>query len=733
MDQDKEWGRDRMRYGEDMKIVSSVFIGDQKHVPRELYSHEPKMTQNFNVTPLNLASQKQDNIDNLQFSVSLDMSKCVGEEMICPFVSFTIPKIMANSAGNSIRYCSLPAVHIIDSATLRCDSLTIEVLNTLALEVAIRRTLQATFESYANKWLGGINGQYQQFNSTEHLDQKENELMPDMACIVPLPFSLFRNEKLFPLSIAKSEMTITINLKPTSSILSYPKPILPLLNLEKITNVFFCSSFASFDKAIFNQLPYVDPDKVNNYYLLPDKTMKSKNPKVINNNFCFTLSSDLITEYMVCIHNDTFDSNNTFLGKDNEDARANWWASLLLINQEGIQKGSAISLNKMKFLEESGLNSYNVRNINDPKRFILEYGLGTNQKNSTVISCDIAFSNFPENLLLYLATWPEESFVKPEFFSSVHFKVVPFDQYETNYREDSTIKDAVMTLLHNGLFTFIGVDNVKYAFLGITNLKKSPFINDKKYDIIPSLPVDKIKYKANIFTPYKLIVHNKPFHTSYDLDDKHKISCEVYSEHFESGPEKQNSSIINLESGFYLNKNWSTQSDKFQIHKTYELTKNNVGTNGFFYTILPLNITAEIAATYLTYNDRPEEISTYFNKYKLKFNMYIIEYIFRYLKLKPNTSSSDKHITVMSTSDSKKLAESILLKETGDDGVFAGCFNFDDFKDEREDEEFDNFEAKRHQVVKRVNEEDKEELDINIGSNQSVNRFNKRLKINKLH
>ena len=45
----------------------------------------------------------------------------------------------------------------------------------------------------------------------------------------------------------------------------------------------------------------------------------------------------------------------------------------------------------------------------------------------------------------------------------------------------------------------------------------------------------------------------------------------------------------------------------------------------------------------------------------------------------------------------------------------------------------DNFEAKRHQVVKRVNEEDKEELDINIGSNQSVNRFNKRLKINKLH
>ena len=113
--------------------------------------------------------------------------------------------------------------------------------------------------------------------------------------------------------------------------------------------------------------------------------------------------------------------------------------------------------------------------------------------------------------------------------------------------------------------------------------------------------------------------------------------------------------------------------------------------------------------------------------------MYIIEYIFRYLKLKPNTSSSDKHITVMSTSDSKKLAESILLKETGDDGVFAGCFNFDDFKDEREDEEFDNFEAKRHQVVKRVNEEDKEELDINIGSNQSVNRFNKRLKINKLH
>jgi len=320
-------------------------------------------------------------------------------------------------------------------------------------------------------------------------------------------------------------------------------------------------------------------------------------------------------------------------------------------------------------------------------------------------------------------------FLKPEHFSSVHFKIVPFDQYELNYCEDPTVKDGVMTLLHNGLFTFIGTDNKKYAFLSVTNMRKSVFVNEAMYDVAACCPITKIfPFKSNIFISHKHFIHNLPYHTSYDLDGKHKFVSKVYTEHHDTGPLKVNKTVLELESGFFLNKNSNSHSDKFQIHKTFELTKNGVGANGFYYNTMPLKTVTELEDIKLTFADQHTDYKTFADRCSQKINTQLIQILLRFLKFKPNALSRDKNLTIITVKDAEILSESILLKETDDGGVFANCFRFDDFEEEKDDDGLDDFQVKRPKLIKKNVELDNEPLNFHIGSNQSIKRFNQRVK-----
>jgi hypothetical protein len=420
------------------------------------------------------------------------------------------------------------------------------------------------------------------------------------------------------------------------------------------------------------------------------------------------------------------------LGKNNEDCRANWWASLFCFSKNGSPESSLIHLKSKSFVSvQENLKSIRIEPTQNAKLLLLKTPEKNDLTYTTIISSDIDFSIFPNELYLNINTWHKTShcLLKPDFFRTVHFKIVPFDAYATSYREDACKKEGdKVKLLHNGLFTFEGADEKKYAFLSVTNLTKNAHISNAAYDIAPCFPIEASKglvYEPNFFIESKQFKHNIPFHTSYDLDGIHKIN--TLEKINDETSENLNWTIKELESGFFLNKNCLKHFEKFQYHKTFELIKNSLGANGFYDASQnPLKITPQISMNTKNVINDIKEISS-LKDFPTNYSIYKIETILRYIKLKPNGVNK---FDFLKNENAKWLTESILLKETDGDGVFSDCFKFKDHKDDEDDDKFDDFEAKRPKFTfNKKNDQFLNKIEeYSMGSTQSVMRIKDRLK-----
>ena len=105
-------------------------------------------------------------------------------------------------------------------------------------------------------------------------------------------------------------------------------------------------------------------------------------------------------------------------------------------------------------------------------------------------------------------------FLQPEYFRSVHFEIVPFD--ELKHIEYTQVSDGVGTKLINGYFSFIGRDEKKYAFVDIKNVKRSVNCSRSTYNCSASFPINQIHYSTNTFAEHNFVVINRPYWRFFD-------------------------------------------------------------------------------------------------------------------------------------------------------------------------------------------------------------------------
>ncbi len=715
-----------MRYGGDLTLISSVFRGDNKYVPKELYPNEPKIPQLFQVRSLTQHEQSTQNSSNT-FTISLKHEDFVNHGSICPVARFKIPSLVMNSPSDFFRYCSLPALQLFNNVSLFVDGKIIEQLTPVSLEIALKKFLQSNFEWYAEKWLGGINGPNQMFSCAEHYDSASCPIKEEIECLVPLPFCLFRNERPFPTTLSKNTpITIVFSFNQISKIVSFGKQYLNPNTLSNIPILEFFLCYTVFNERVFNNLPYVDPDVLESAYLVEDKYLQTTTKQIKSkNDHVFNINGDPLTEYFVNISNDAFNIKNYFLGKNNEDCRANWWASLFTVKRDGINTNASFSLKTAKFL--SGLSefqNYKIVTTKNPKKIILRFELAANVYNDTIISSDLDFDKYPEDLLINLKSWnlgESHCGVRPEYFSSVHFNVEPFDENNLDIREDVSFKNSVMTLLDGGLFTFES-EKTKYAFMSITGMKKSRFINQAMYDILPCMPISTFRdYSPNIFISFKFVRHILPNHPFYDLDGKYPIKVKEYVFNSKVDIQQKNTEAhIELERQYFLNKTSKYLNSNFQIHKCLELIRGcESGSNGF--ETVSKSVNYELVDIKLRYYSSEPSLYAILDQHLITFTMTFVQSLFRFLKFYPNSKTADQCLTILTSSEASVLAEDVLENETNETGVFSTCHDISKYKREHPIV-MGNF--KRVENRHKKNRRDVEsEGDSDLGTDESIKRF----------
>lgn len=712
-----------------LTIFSSVYKRDEKVTPTDLYRSDPKIVQNYKAKLLskNIESSSQSKV----ITVNINNNEFNSHGMLCPFVEFYLPPIYMKNPTDCVKYCSYPAYNIFSSITQCFINENSETLNSKTLFIANEHLWQENHESWANANCGGVDGPNQQFSYAKDYEPINQDsttkyrVKDAIRCIVAVPSSIFRNEEIFPESLGRNTpINITFTILPVESVLCCTRGL--IFDNLTIQGFKFYSTFNLMNLNVFNNVVQVNPSVLKAGYVLEDKTYYTRTKDSSNfNDMTFEFRNDPTTEYYGMITNNALCTDQIFLGKSNENSRQNWWASLLNIIKEGTNEQDTIKLNEMQFLKPEKNYNYEIKKIpNDEKRFILEFKLGMGRVHKTIISSTIPFTLFNDKMCLNLSTWPtNDIFLRPEHFRSVNFEIKVYDPNDLVYIEDKNISDGTYSNLNRGYCTFIGKDNIKYAIIEINNLMKSNLINSEFFDIAASIPITSINFDSNVFINYKQIKHNIPYATSWDIDGKHKIKVESYKESRGGNTETFSDTIIELERAIHLNKIHKYPFRMFQLHKYFDLTKNNQGSNGFDIFPTTTTITANIVNETLSYHTNDYKITTVIDRMKFELKFTFVQVILRFLRFCPN-HPQDNIIRPFTWNEVDFMVDQILLEELAEGGVFNGCFKMIEKKKETDNSEMLNYKKRTLNTKKKLTSADNAEFhDTNSGTNSSIKRF----------
>lgn len=670
-------------------IVTSCYSGSHKQEPKLLSA----LNDNFAAEQCNVTKYEIKSSSKSTITFSLDINKN-RSSIIMPSICFKFPTLCATSSNACVGYCSLPAINIIETIKIWSPSLTFETLNALTLKVALKKTFKHNFDYWAKNWLGGIDGKNQKVEFCENFS-KSNILKEGFSCILPLPFDLFRNEELYRPELNKNNghsLQITVCLKELSRILTFNKIFQTTMQSNEFEITVYTQDLM-LSPDIFNNCIHMFPDKLNKKaYISADESFEYN---FLGEQLKFSLKELPTTEYFAQISSEAFNAKNWFLGDSNESARENYWASMLKPSYSDGKDAPIILLKSGKFFTNRTLSTvYKNYEIipNDDKSFALKYDSGNDEKSFTLISFSIPLENFSEKFCLdifnFILKQENSFFLRPEYFSHVHFHIERYNPFNVKHKTDSANSDGQGCDVPLSYYQFT-LDNVSYVFTKVTT-SKNPITNDELFDIAACVPIGSFSSQTLSYVNKRFLHINKMFWPYYDLDGKHRIevhSLKIFDQVIEEEHLELDKQIQNF--------NFKYNFEEFQIHRVLKYLRNDRETLGF---IIPKKDSIEInlKEKYIKFDKLDEKIDSFLNNVGMKFNLSLVQVLLKHLKYKEN-----QPLVNVNKRDYDLMAKEIIEHDTEEDGIFSN-FHTPQKIIEEDDEHIYNITTKHISFKKTV-------------------------------
>lgn len=470
------------------------------------------------------------------------------------FLTDKFPPLYAKKMGDTIAYSDYPALAQFKQIHGMIGGITIEHLTFEIMLDRLEKKYHNNWEWITEHWLGGSSKynhkmqQYEKFKGAiwdpTHLEK--NVIKPEYRWYVDVPFCLFLNRDKFKPTLLDSLLEFQLSFNNFNVFISGPATYHPP-ELSGTVEMYVKVAHPTEHTRYMNNVPYLDitgelnvmkangepadPHRIHNItYVHFDKTYP------LNLEMRLNMNPHPTHRLKMHVRNSIFmEGGREFFGYTVDSACKNWIASHIIPTTINTSIDHTINLSTGLFTNGniSSPMGWSIVNFDPTKQTMrLKYMHNTSVMYFVDVNCTVPFNQLKDIYFDLGCFSQDQRPSRPQFqyLKSFTLHVEEFNEADTTFNnaEDihvQTTPTGAKKYVH-GYFTFIGDANKKYVFKAITNVERSPWIDDFSFSFIFSNPVIQSNHTASIYasTEYVKLAHR--FFKWYDLDKKYEIELD---------------------------------------------------------------------------------------------------------------------------------------------------------------------------------------------------------------